>query len=86
MSFLKTMHVNLDVSPPPHKLAASVRDGPTVRFGRRSYKSDNDYLHHRDAHRMLRYLVRHGLEVTPDEKRDLMALPPKKLNRFGRFR
>ncbi len=63
------MQVTVDVAPADsdHKLTAHVH-GHAVHFGRRGSDPNNDFLHHQDAHRMLRYLVRHGLDLPEHEQ------------------
>ncbi len=75
------MQVTVNVAPAPladpegrtrtkgshYKLTAHVH-GKAVHFGRRGSDPNNDFLHHQDAHRMLRYLVRHGLDVPEHEQ------------------
>lgn len=60
----------IDVARAPYKYVAVV-DGRSVKFGRISARDpDNDYPHHRDPERMLRYLRRHGGIHVPEGDSD----------------
>ncbi len=80
------MQVTVDVAPAPHKFTATVhQDGSekTVHFGRRGDDPNNDFPHHKDAARMIRYLVRHGLDITEHEEHALAIMPPKKAEKWA---